>query len=225
MHERAFKNGVAFFNTYAPTLEKMSKTPFVIEIGAEEINGSLRQACPVRFQYVGADFRAGKGVDFVLDDPYQLPFGDNFADAIVCSTCFEHVEMFWLLFLEALRVLKPHGLFYLNTSSSGGFHRFPVDAWRFYPDSGSSLVAWARRHKIPAVLLESYVQKGGSWQDFVAVFLKEEAFVPQYPNRILAHKTDFENGKMFGKNGFINFSARSQNETKLSLIEEIAHGE
>lgn len=72
--------------------------------------------------------------------------------------------------LEIIRILKPNGLLYLNAPTTGSFHRFPVDCWRFYPDSGSALVRWAERNDYKPALLESFVQVGGEFQDFVGVF-------------------------------------------------------
>src|SRR3954466_617878 len=171
MHPTAIQNARHFFDCYAPGFAPRAGVR-VIDIGAQDVNGSLRATCPAGFEYVGVDFVAGKGVDVVLDDPYRLPFADASVDIAVSSSCFEHCEMFWVLFLEVLRVLKPRGLFYLNIPSNGEFHRGPVDCWRFYPDSGRSLVACARRNGIPAALLESYTssQVRDQWNDFVAVF-------------------------------------------------------
>ena len=78
----------------------------------------------------------------VLDDPYHLPLASESVDVVVSSSRFEHVEFFWLMFNEVLRVFKPDGLFYLNAPSNGEFHRYPVDCWRFYPDAAQALVNW-----------------------------------------------------------------------------------
>ena len=51
----------------------------------------------------------------MLTDPYHLPFESNSLDVVVSSSCFEHSEMFWLLFLEIMRVLKPEGLSAMTT--------------------------------------------------------------------------------------------------------------
>lgn len=139
MHPTAMDNGRRFFATYLDA----SAPALILDIGSQDINGSLRQAAPAGARYVGLDFAAGRGVDRVLDDPYRLPFDDGVADAVVSSSCFEHVDMFWLTFNEILRVLRPGGLFYLNAPSNGAFHRYPVDCWRFYPDAGDALVRWA----------------------------------------------------------------------------------
>ena len=221
MHPTAMSNAQSFFDAYANSFDFSKKTK-VIEIGSQDVNGSLRQVCPDAFDYIGLDFQAAKGVDIVLDDPYTLPFDSESVDIVLSSSCFEHSEMFWLVYLEVLRVLKPNGLFYLNAPSAGNFHQFPVDCWRFYPDSGRALIKWSARNGLDTELLESYVQQGGGqWQDFVGVFVKSAAYASAFPRRILDAKTDFENGLRMGQQALIQPSFISQNEKKLGLINEI----
>lgn len=222
MHPTAMINCKHFLDAYASVFVSR-KAVRVVEIGAQDVNGSLRSLMPANFDYVGVDFVAGKGVDVVLDDPYHLPFDNESADMVISSSCFEHSQMFWLVFLEILRVLKPRGLFYLNAPSNGDIHRYPVDCWRFYPDSGGALVAWARRNSINAVLLESYTsaQYHDIWNDFVAVFLKEEIHIGDFPVRILDTKSDFINGLVHGSDVFRNPSALPEDRKKLMAIGEI----
>jgi SAM-dependent methyltransferase len=186
MHRTAMSTGKLFFDTYVARLGSVT----LVDVGAQDVNGSLREVCPASVRYIGVDFENGKGVDIVLKDPYSLPFDDESVDVIVSSSCFEHSEMFWLVFLEALRTLKPYGLFYLNAPSNGGFHRYPVDCWRFYPDSGNALVAWAKRCGINAALLESYItsQDLETWNDFVAVFVKDAGRVLDHPDRTISSR-------------------------------------
>lgn len=170
------------------------------------------------------DFQQARGVDVVLDDPYKLPLDDASVDIVVSSSCFEHSEMFWLVFLEVMRVLKSDGLFYLNAPSAGSFHQYPVDCWRFYPDSGKALITWAKRNGFNSALLESYTQIGGScYQDFVSVFIKNKDFAEKYPQRILDEKIDFENGQIYNGSSIINPSCYSQNEIKLTEIQKIVN--
>src|SRR5262245_50561319 len=112
MHTTAMENGRRFFSTY---LREGAVT--VVDIGSQDVNGSLRTVCPGHAKYVGVDFAAGQGVDIVIQDPYKLPFDAASVDVVVSSSCFEHSEFFWVLFLELLRVLKPAGLLYLNAPS------------------------------------------------------------------------------------------------------------
>ncbi|UOO91550.1 methyltransferase domain-containing protein [Vitreoscilla stercoraria] len=224
MHPTAMQNAEIFFKTYAASFDGQIKR--VVEIGSQDVNGSLKTHVPMDFEYVGVDFVAGKGVDVVLDDPYSLPFEDEMADIVISSSCFEHSEMFWLVFLEVMRILKPHGLFYLNAPSNGVVHRYPVDCWRFYPDSGHALVTWARRNHIPAVLLESYTSKQAvaqtlfaaeDWNDFVAVFLKNGEHIHQYPNRILHTKKDVYNGISQWEGAWHEYEISALTEDQLKL--------
>lgn len=185
MHNSALFNVKSFFNSYCN-----SKDVDVIEIGSYDVNGSARTCVtPNVKKYLGVDFNPGPGVDLVLTDPYSIPVEDNTYDALITTSCFEHSELFWLTFLEALRVVKPNGLVYVNAPGAWmPYHRYPVDAWRFYPDSGRALEVWGNRNNIPCVLLESYASvpsAAGECSDQVMVFLKDKQFLEQNKNRIL----------------------------------------
>ena len=70
-------------------------------------------------------------------------------------------------------------------------------------------------------MLESYTQKGGTWQDFVAVFLKDEQFTTHFPDRIIHRKKDFENGQLLDQIELFNTSWSCQNDKKLAAISQI----
>jgi SAM-dependent methyltransferase len=214
MHPSAMLNAKCFFDTYCPYVPKTNDQKRIVEIGSQDVNGNIKQFAPSDFDYCGVDFVAGRGVDVVLDDPYYLPFKDSSTDIVVSSSCFEHSEMFWLLFLEIMRVLKPTGIFYLNAPSNGEFHRWPVDCWRFYPDAGGALVRWGQRNKIEVALLESYTssQLGDQWNDFVSVYIKNQNFIENYPNRIVYTKQDIKNALTNNSDNFINFSVMPEDQ-------------
>lgn len=221
MHPTAMSNCQSFFTAYSASFAQHQHVK-VVEIGSQNVNGTLRDTCPANFEYIGVDFAQAKGVDIVLEDPYKLPFEDEAVDVVLSSSCFEHSEMFWLVFLEIMRVLKPSGLFYLNAPSTGSFHRYPVDCWRFYPDSGAALVKWAQRHGSKPTVLESYTQIAGNWQDYVAVFLKDESCAAQFSQRILDSKVDFENGQRMSDDKLINFTDICQQDRRLQAAEREA---
>jgi SAM-dependent methyltransferase len=218
MHDTALKFGEMFFNAYVKTPEGV----LIVDIGSQDVTGSLRDLAPSGSAYVGVDFVQGKGVDVVITDPYALPFEADSVDVCVCSSCFEHSEFFWLLYLEVMRILKPSGVFYLNTPSNGAFHRYPVDCWRFYPDSGAALSNWGRRNGYNNCLLESFVgeQKSDIWNDFVAVFLKDESFLQKYPQRIQESLSAFTNGLVYGNSAFTNPMTRPEDQ-KIGLYKRI----
>lgn len=221
MHPSAMNNAAQFFDAYSASIP-MAVKPRVIDIGSQDVNGSLRQVTPAQFEYLGLDFQKAKGVDILLEDPYTLPLADASVDVALSSSCFEHSEMFWVVFLEVMRVLKPTGLFYLNAPSAGSFHRYPVDCWRFYPDSGNALISWGKRNGLNPGLLESFTQIGGRWQDYIAIFLKDSAEIERFPARILDRKKDFENGQRSGNPEIQNHTQICQNDRKLDAIGNIA---
>ena len=162
------KLGQGFFNTYLRPLA----SPLILEVGSQNVNGGLRDVAPAGSSYVGVDICEGQGVDIVLDDPYSYPFKNNHFDAVVSTSCFEHDEMFWLTFLEMIRVTKKRGLIYINAPSNGSYHRYPVDNWRFYPDAGRALVRWSERQGKRIELVKSSVarRKAEYWNDYVMIF-------------------------------------------------------
>ena len=152
------------------------------------------------------DLSSGPGVDVVLKDPYQLPFDDNSFDYVISSSCFEHSEFFWLTYLEVIRVLRPNGLFYLNAPSNGDFHRFPVDCWRFFPDSGNALSNWSKRNGYNTGVIEQYTSNKDSdiWSDYICIFIKDLNYISEYPKRIINDFKNYTNGSIFPHNEILN---------------------
>ncbi len=202
MHDTAMMYGKYFFSTYLKDSEGLK----IIDIGSQDVNGSLRSVAPINNEYIGVDFVEGNGVDIVLTDPYILPFEDSTIDVIVSSSCYEHSEFFWLSFNEALRVLKPTGLLYINAPSNGAYHRYPVDCWRFYPDSGVALQNWGNRSGYKCALLESFIgiRKRDKWHDFVAVFLKDKVNSSNFDARIQDNINEFMNGRTLHSDEVVN---------------------
>ena len=176
MHDSALKHVRNFFYLCV----KPGST--IVELGAQSVEGqalrcgSTRQVAPAGCEYIGLDSCAGLGVDVVMEDPYVIPLESNYADAAVCTSTFEHVPLFWLLFLEMCRVVKPGGHVYVCAPSNGRVHRYPVDCWRFYPDAGDALTDWAKRNGHDLALIQSFIGQPDAgpskWEDFVAVWRK-----------------------------------------------------
>ncbi|MGG5818879.1 class I SAM-dependent methyltransferase [Falsiroseomonas sp. HW251] len=183
MHDTALAAGTIFFERYgtAPGIT-------IVEVGARDVGvGALRQAAPsTAARYIGLDLEAGPNVDLVLDDPHRFPLADGAADLVVSSSCMEHDALFWLTFLEMARITRPGGHIYVNAPSNGAVHRYPLDCWRFYPDSGRALQTWSERQGLPVLLLEAMLlpRRRDIWNDCVMVFRREpgpERALPQSP--------------------------------------------
>jgi len=203
MHLTAEQNSKRFFNTYVYPKKDHIK---ILEIGSQIGGFNIRTLSPPNTEYVGVDIEAAPGVDVVLSNEYIFPFEDNSFDFIISSSCFEHINFFWVSFLEIIRVLKPNGLFYLNAPSSGDYHKYPIDCWRFYPDSGNALVKWGIQNNFNCGLIEQYTsdKENDIWADYVAIFIKDIKFISEYPSRITEYFDNYTNGSVFPHNNINN---------------------
>lgn len=139
----------------------------VIDLGASDVNGSCRSLMPADMNYLGLDLEDGPGVDRVMADPYQIPFHDASVDLVLSGQMLEHCAHFWRVFTEIARVLRPEGLAFIIAPSAGPIHRYPVDCYRFYPDSFQALAEWSGLR-----LVHCWLDERGPWRDLVGVFQK-----------------------------------------------------
>ena len=167
MHISAFRNAMQFYDEFC---KKINKTLKVVDFGSYDVNGCLKPIFKDH-EYIGIDMAAGPNVDVVCSND-NTPFENNSIDVIVSSSSFEHDDCFWMTFLEMCRILKPGGLIYINAPSSGPYHGYPGDNWRFYADSWKSLSKWAIKNNYNIELLKSYIDKTEIWHDSVGIFKK-----------------------------------------------------
>lgn len=108
-------------------------------------------------------------------DPYHLPYNDGTFDAIICSSVYEHMPWFWEHFVQCQRVLKSGGFMYIQVPANGPVHRFPVDCWRFYPDSGLSLTTYAqhRGYACDLIKTETTPPRADIWYDHIIITQKQ----------------------------------------------------
>jgi SAM-dependent methyltransferase len=183
MHDTAEKFGTLFFNQYFPYLPA-SESKLLVEVGSGPDQTFVKAAQSLGTNYLGVDQLHSEEPEI----EYKLNLPDESADIVVSSSCFEHDEFFWVTYLEILRILKPHGLFYLNAPSCGVYHAYPVDCYRFYADSGRALEKWGRKNRYKVKMLEYFIgmpmNDPAKWNDYVVVWVKDENFASLYPNRI-----------------------------------------
>ncbi|MDE2561116.1 MAG: class I SAM-dependent methyltransferase [Sphingomonadales bacterium] len=127
------------------------------------------------------DLEAGPGVDVVLEDVYHLPFADGSVDVVLTGQMLEHCAHFWKVFNGIARVLKPEGLAIVIAPSSGPVHRYPVDCYRFYPDSYQALADWSGLR-----LVQAWTDERGPWCDLIGIFQKGGDLAPVSAPRPLA---------------------------------------
>jgi hypothetical protein len=170
VHPSSLENMIRCYRDYiTPSFLDRRDRVALLDIGGADVNGSYRRVFrEEKVHYVVADLAPAEGVDIVLDDPYHIPAADGAYDLVVSGQTFEHCEYFWLLFQEMVRVVKDDGFIFLIAPSSGPIHRYPVDCYRFYPDSYAALARYARCH-----LQECWLDERGPWNDLVGVFCKQ----------------------------------------------------
>ena len=170
MHYTSLKSGQAFSESYG------IPNGLVVDIGGRNVNGSLRHFFEEKcMTFVCVDMEADPSVDLVVPPGDKLPFEDGSVDLIVSTSCFEHDPCFWLTFKEMTRIIKPSGFIYINAPTSGPYHDYPGDNWRFYSDAGQALAYWSGKQIsnetiYPVKVLETFNVLGDCWNDFVCVW-------------------------------------------------------
>lgn len=123
--------------------EVLPVTEPIYEFGSYQVEGQigfadLRPLFP-NMRYVGTDYRAGPGVDVVLDlHEIDLP-AETVGTAIAVDT-LEHVEYPHRAVEELYRVLGPRGILILSSVMNFPIHDYPYDYWRFSPEAFRSLL-------------------------------------------------------------------------------------
>lgn len=149
----------------------------VLDIGSMNVNGTYKKFFDrPNWRYLGLDLVEGPNVDVVLKSTYRLPISSFSQDVIVCGQVFEHVQFFWLTWLEMIRVLRPGGVIFLVAPSRGPEHRFPQDCWRFYPDGYQALALYGGLELLEVATdwEPSPYADSAPWGDTVGVFRQKQ---------------------------------------------------
>lgn len=145
----------------------------VLDVGGADLNGSYRSLFEgLGARYLALDISVGPGVDLLLTADGRIDADDGAFDVVISGQTIEHCWNFWDLFAEMVRVCADDGLLILVAPSQGYEHRFPVDCYRFLPDSYRSLAEAHHLH-----ITEIFTSPFGPFFDLVGVFRKNRATV------------------------------------------------
>jgi hypothetical protein len=139
MHENSMEQMRAF----AATLPR-DKPIRVADIGSCDVNGCYRSIFEHQgWEYTGYDIEAGKNVDVVCsaDDAWREAAAEQY-DVVISGQVLEHIEMPWEWIHVIAGFLKPGGLCCIIAPNIWGFHEYPKDCWRVWPDGLKALFRW-----------------------------------------------------------------------------------
>ena len=206
MHDTAYRIGGLAMQTYCDLANAA-----ILEIGAQNVNGTLRDFALPTTRYIGLDIEEAKGVDLVMEPGKPLPVEDDAFDLVMATSVFEHDPAFWMTFVEMCRKTRPGGYVYFNAPSNGAFHQYPQDHWRFYPDCGKALVEWARSQGQEVELVETFLaeREKGDWNDFVGVFRKRGKERP-LPSRVISDEVPSTNVRTWRSDEIIRHRVRPE---------------
>lgn len=179
MHPTSFAKLASIEQVYLQPLTGQGRRLCVLDVGSKsgDVANTYRPLFDDnRYDYTGLDLEPGGNVDLVPKDPYcWYELADESFDAVISGQTFEHNPYFWITMAEIARVLKPGGLTAVTAPSKGWVHRYPLDCWRFYPDSWIALAAY-----VGLEVVEYYVESppyrkavfGERWGDSLLIARK-----------------------------------------------------
>jgi len=90
----------------------------VLEIGSQDISGSVRSFFGPSQAYIGIDLGKARGVDLVVPGEL-LQLSTGWADISISTECFEHASGWKDIMLNMIRITKENGLILITCAGFG----------------------------------------------------------------------------------------------------------
>jgi SAM-dependent methyltransferase len=99
----------------------------VLEIGSQDINGTVRDFFQKGANYLGLDLGMAKGVDWTIPgELVELP--DQWASICISTECFEHAATWEQILMNMIRITRTNGLLILSIAGHGRATHGTVDS-------------------------------------------------------------------------------------------------
>lgn len=138
------------------TLARLPMPTDVLEIGARNINGTVRAWLPWA-RYIGVDLMPGPDVDVVADGADYQPLTPP--DIVICAEVLEHSPRAQALVQHALAIVKPGGAVILTCAGPARAPHSAHDGGPLQPDeyyrgvSVEDITAWV--HEVGGSVLDA----------------------------------------------------------------------
>ncbi len=109
---------LAFFSVVADANQELISNSRVVEIGAYDVNGTMRRYFTAAAEYVGVDLVEGPGVDVVMYG-HEVSDESSSFDIAASGECFEHDPHWSETFTNMIRLTRPGGLVVFTCASGG----------------------------------------------------------------------------------------------------------
>ena len=173
MHDTGYEHGRLFFELYGSNTFRT-----IVELGSQDVNGTLRDHCPPTACYIGLDMMPAKGVDVVINPTCALPIAsDQHRRRPLPARHSSTTPASGTRSSNCCASCGPAACCTSTSPATVTSTAIRVDCWRFFPDAGMALVQWGQRRRGIQVgsLWKSFIglPKAERWSDFVAVFRKQ----------------------------------------------------
>lgn len=130
----------------------------ILDVGARNINGSVKDFIQGYGSFTGTDFIDGKDVDIVVNNhDLDKRFDKESFDFITCCETLEHDVNFWTTVRNLRLLLKKKGWLLITTPGINFFkHDFPSDYYRFTEEAYTDFMFKGFDH----VHVEEYKDEG-----------------------------------------------------------------
>jgi len=127
MHQTSLDLMKYFVEKYLP------ENSDVLDFGGSHTHGSYKSIITQHNStYKTLDW---SNADYVVKGYDWSDVPKNHFDVVISGQAFEHDGYFWKTLENIKNVVKENGLVMIIVPSKGSFHQFPLDCYRYYPDS------------------------------------------------------------------------------------------